>query len=287
MRYRLWFPLLVLVAPGLAHAQGSEARRADSIRLASFDSLLASNFLTDSAAIRRDSAFGLIRPSTKGIPISDADSLDWVAARSLAERATGFRVVVSMFDRRLWVIRGADTLMSAPVAVATRASLEYGDMSWTFDTPRGRRTVRGKQANPLWTPPLWHYAEVAKSRGLKMAFLTRDSAAWLADGNRIVVKGRQVGLVNRDTAGFEVLPADEEIVFDSTLYVPPLGTKNRRIDGELGKYRLDLGDGYLLHGTPHIQTIGDAATHGCVRLADEDIQWLYRHVPTGARVYIY
>ncbi|MDQ6830525.1 MAG: L,D-transpeptidase [Gemmatimonadota bacterium] len=279
--------MLLLSAPALATAQGAETRRADSLRLASSDSLLATNFLTEPGASKRDSAFGLIRASTKGYPTSEADSLDWLAARGSAERAKGFRVVVSMFDRRLWVIRGADTLMSAPVAVATRASLEFGDSSWVFDTPRGTRTVRSKRANPLWTPPIWHYAEVAKSKELKLAFLSRDNPEWLSDGSRIAVRGREIGLVTRDLGTFQPLPADEEIVFDSTLYVPPLGTRNRRIDGELGKYRLDLGDGYLLHGTPHIQTIGDAATHGCVRLTDEDIQWLYRHVPVGTRVYIY
>jgi L,D-transpeptidase YbiS len=30
-----------------------------------------------------------------------------------------------------------------------------------------------------------------------------------------------------------------------------------------------------------------AATHGCVRLRDDDIEWLYEHVPVGTKVYIY
>ena len=51
--------------------------------------------------------------------------------------------------------------------------------------------------------------------------------------------------------------------------------------------RLDLGEGYLLHGTPYKESLGMAATHGCVRLGDEDIEWLYDHVPVGTRVYIY
>ena len=72
------------------------------------------------------------------------------------------------------------------------------------------------------------------------------------------------------------LPLDEEVVFDDTLYMPPLGTKNRRIYGELGSYRLDLGDGYLIHGTPEESTVGDAVTHGCVRLKEEDIKLAVR-----------
>ena len=33
--------------------------------------------------------------------------------------------------------------------------------------------------------------------------------------------------------------------------------------------------------------IGKAATHGCMRLRDEDIEWLYQYVPVGTRIYIY
>jgi lipoprotein-anchoring transpeptidase ErfK/SrfK len=28
-------------------------------------------------------------------------------------------------------------------------------------------------------------------------------------------------------------------------------------------------------------------THGCIRLYDEDIEWLYERVPVGTAVYIY
>ena len=46
-------------------------------------------------------------------------------------------------------------------------------------------------------------------------------------------------------------------------------------------------DGYLLHGTPYDDSIGTAATHGCVRLRADDVQWLYENVPVGTPVYIY
>jgi hypothetical protein len=107
----------------------------------------------------------------------------------------------------------------------------------------------------------------------------------LSDGRRLVVRDSLVGFMLPD--GFAPLPADEHIVFDSTLYAPPLGTKNRFVDGELGRYMLDMGSGYRLHGTPREQTIGSATTHGCVRLRDEDVQWLYDFVPVGTKVYIY
>jgi lipoprotein-anchoring transpeptidase ErfK/SrfK len=99
------------------------------------------------------------------------------------------------------------------------------------------------------------------------------------------VRDGEVGLIEGGT--FAALPTDEHIIFDSTLYVPPLGTKNRMVEGELGKFRLNIGDGFLLHGTPYKSSIGYAATHGCVRMRDQDIEWLYELVPVGTKVYIY
>jgi L,D-transpeptidase-like protein len=217
---------------------------------------------------------------------SRADSLDWEAARGRAERARGMRVVISLQDRRLWTMIDADTLMTAEVAVATDSTLEYLGKRWVFKTPRGARSVIRKEAGPVWVPPIWHYYEVAKERGLGVRELPRDRAIPLGDGRQLEVRYGVAGIRGWD-GGFEELPTDEEIIFDNVLYIPPMGTKNRAVEGELGKYRLDLGQGYLLHGTPHQESIGQAATHGCIRLRDEDIAWLYEFVPVGTKVYIY
>jgi L,D-transpeptidase ErfK/SrfK len=91
----------------------------------------------------------------------------------------------------------------------------------------------------------------------------------------------------RPNGGEEVIPADEEIIVDRTLYVPPVDTQNRRVPGELGAFALALGGGYLLHGTPHKDSIGQAATHGCIRLGDDAIAYLYRNVAVGTPVYIF
>jgi lipoprotein-anchoring transpeptidase ErfK/SrfK len=217
---------------------------------------------------------------------TDAERAEYEKAKALADRATELRVVVSMFDRELYVLDGSDTLMVAPVAVAVDTTLSYNGKSWKFETPRGKRRVLSKEANPVWTPPVWHYAEVASRQGLRLAYLERGRTVPLSDGRKLGIRGDRVGTF--DAAGdFTALPADEEIVFDGTVFVPPTGTANRRIEGELGKYKLSLGEGYLLHGTPHTASIGTAATHGCVRLLDEDIEWLYDQVPVGTPVYIY
>jgi hypothetical protein len=216
---------------------------------------------------------------------SKADSLAWARARATAEKASGLRIVVSLKDAHLWTLVGNDTVLSAPVAVAKGTTLKYGKQKWTFDTPRGVRTVLGKEADPVWQPPEWLYAETAVEYGLKVGHLYNNSKIKLADGKILTVQNGEAGVI--ENGQFLTLPTDEHIVFGDTLYVPPLGSKNRKVEGELGKFRLNMGDGFLLHGTPYKDSIGLAATHGCVRLRDEDIEWLYEHVPVGTKVYIY
>jgi hypothetical protein len=160
-----------------------------------------------------------------------------------------------------------------------------GHQRWIFQTPRGSRVVRHKTAEPIWIPPLWHYMEVARNNGLHVARLPLKTKLHLGDGRWLAVRDSVAGVI--DHGEFLPLPTDEEIVFGDTLYIPPIGTRNRRITGELGPYMLDLGDGYLLHGTPHVESIGAASTHGCIRLRDEDIAWLFAFVPLGTEVYIY
>ncbi len=217
---------------------------------------------------------------------SRGDSLASVRTRVAADRDNDLRVVVSLNDRKLWAIIGPDTLLQAPIAVSTDETLEYAGKSWRFETPRGVRTVIAKKENPVWIPPEWHYAEVAQEHGLKLAAMTAGKTV-LSDGRVLDVRDNQIGVVDGTTGEFAYLPTDEEVIFDSTLFIPPVGTLNRRIEGELGRHMLDTGNGFLLHGTPNKSSIGTAATHGCIRLRDDDIAWLYDMIPVGTRVYIY
>lgn len=58
-------------------------------------------------------------------------------------------------------------------------------------------------------------------------------------------------------------------------------------DNPLGAYWMGLGKShYGIHGTPMPWSIGRPATHGCIRLYDEDIETLYRTVPSGTEVKI-
>jgi hypothetical protein len=218
---------------------------------------------------------------------SRRDSLDWGTAKRMAEQSAGYRVVISLMDRELKVVRDSDTVYTAQVAVGNRESIEFKGKRWTFNTPRGRRTVMAKDSNPVWIPPEWHYAEVALDNNLAaVRQMKSEEPIKLQDGRTLTVIDSVVGLLLDDST-FAVLPRDEEIVFFDTLYIPPVDTKNRRVEGMLGKFRLDMGQAYYLHGTPYLKSIGRAATHGCIRLKDEDIAWLYQNVPVGTSVYIF
>jgi hypothetical protein len=217
--------------------------------------------------------------------VTRKDSLVSANARRAAARSTEMRIVVSIGARRLWVLAGPDTLLDAPVAVGMGRTLAYGGKRWVFATPLGVRNVRAKRSTPFWRPPDWAYAEVAREHGLKLARMRADRPVRLRDGRQLIVRDSLVGIMMPD--GFAPLPVEEHIVFNETLYVPPHGTRNRLIEGTLGIYQLDLGDGYLLHGTPNEESIGWATTHGCVRLRGHDIEWLFANVPVGTAVYLY
>jgi len=204
----------------------------------------------------------------------------------VADGAEGRRIVISLRARRLWLIDNRDTLLAARVAVGKGTRLTDGTREWDFSTPTGVRSVIRKERDPVWVPPDWHYVELARDRALTLVRLERGSGVMLADGSRVLAEGERVRRVRSD-GDVEEIPPGEELLFGDTLFLPPLGTANRRIVGELGAYKLDLGDGYLIHGTPHKDSIGTAATHGCIRLEDDALALLYRSVPVGTRVYIY
>jgi lipoprotein-anchoring transpeptidase ErfK/SrfK len=249
-----------------------------------------------SALVRALAVAALAAPAAAAQPYValDGDGADAAVAapaptnplRVRAERDRGLRIMVSLDERKLLVMSQADTLLAAPVAVGSGAKLKGLDRSWTFETPKGVRQVIGKRTDPVWTPPDWMYVETAQEHGLKLQRVVPGKPVALPGGMKLVVRRDVMGVLEAN-GKFTPIPDGEHAVYGDVLYIPPLGTKNRRIPGELGKFALDTGDGILLHGTPYQSTVGQKVSHGCVRLRDEDIAWLHRHVPVGTRVYLY
>jgi hypothetical protein len=262
--------LLLLSTAGLGAATVSARYRRDVTRLVFNDNL---QVLED---VKR--TVGLV-----------SDSLQTVVDTPIDSSAGSAYVVVSIADRRLWYRDGDSLLFTTRVATGSGKVLaKGGGNQWKFETPRGRLVVLSKESDPAWVPPDWHYVEVAHKKKLGLLALKRSDVIPLPDSTVMAVTGANI--VKRYPDGTEeVLEAAEgkDLIVDGKVIIPPFGTNQRRFPGVVGTHRLNLGDGYALHGTDVPSSIGSAASHGCVRLRNEDIETLYRIVPVGTPVYIY
>lgn len=218
-----------------------------------------------------------------------ADSLRAELA-SVPPPADSAYLVVSITDRRVWYKRGDSVLFTAPVATGSGKQLvvQGGAKVLRFETPRGRLVVQRRDSAPAWIPPDWHYQEQANKRKLGLTQLVRGKPMPLRDGGKITVLGNDVVRIGPDGVVRPLAATDgREIVADGKIVIPPFGTNQRKYGDVLGTFRLYLGDGYALHGTNNPASVGQAVSHGCVRLRNEDIAELYHRVAVGTPVYIY
>jgi lipoprotein-anchoring transpeptidase ErfK/SrfK len=219
---------------------------------------------------------------------------------------TAQTIIVSTAENRVYVRSNHRTVFKAVCSTGKHATLIDGGRTLVFRTPIGKFQVRSKEENPVWIPPDWHYVELARKSGRKVVRLNpgqsidADTGAaarqtgggvwdWIGEsgGARrvLVVKNNTVVEVSN---GIErELPAGAMILAGNTLVIPPFGTPQRKFEKVLGAYRLNLGDGYALHGTQAVNQLGRSVSHGCVRLGDADIAALYKMANVGDEVLIY
>ena len=70
--------------------------------------------------------------------------------------------------------------------------------------------------------------------------------------------------------------------------VPVFAEDRRRFQrGVLGRYALYFLPDYMIHGTVYEINLGKSVTHGCVRVGDEDLGYLFERVQTGWPVYVF
>ncbi len=70
--------------------------------------------------------------------------------------------------------------------------------------------------------------------------------------------------------------------------VPVLPWDFNRLDAvTLGRYALEIGEGYEIHGTLYPHLLGRHITHGCIRLNAHDLEAAFNLMRTGSHVYIY
>lgn len=74
---------------------------------------------------------------------------------------------------------------------------------------------------------------------------------------------------------------------EAGLPVPAINASSRYEYGVLGDYALNLGHGYLIHGTLYQRFLGLPVTHGCIRLNDDNLELVYKSLDINAKVYIF
>lgn len=218
-------------------------------------------------------------------------------------------ILVSTAENKVYVRRDRKVIFEAVCSTGKGTTLVDNGRTMVFSTPIGKFRIVSKEEHPLWVPPDWHYVEEARKTGMRVVRLNagdsidattgnatapaRETGVWKWLGSEAAVPAAPVLKVKGNTVveirdGVErELPAGEMIRAGNTLVIPPVGVKQRQFDKVLGSYRLNLGDGYALHGTQQTTQLGRSVSHGCVRLGDADIAALYAMASVGDEVVIY
>lgn len=238
---------------------------------------------TEATRRAREEAHANLKPTPAGVAAGSAAALE-VQKRATKDRS--LRVLVSTVERTLWLMQDTTVLFVAPVAVGMQESFTWAGKTYDFNTPHSQRKVIAKQEMPLWVPPDWHYFEKAAEQNLIPVALKKKDVVQLADSTRIEVRGDQVGRVNQ-FGNFWPFTPGAEIIFEGLIFIPPVGTAQRKVSEVLGTHKLEIGNGYLIHGTNEEASIGEAVSHGCVRMYNQDVAELYLRVPIGTAVYIF
>ena len=187
-----------------------------------------------------------------------------------------FIITVSTAENKVYAKRNGQLVFEAVCSTGKNTALNIGGRTMVFRTPIGRFKIQSKEEHPLWVPPDWHYVEQARKQGLDVVRLNRGDC--VAD---VCAQGSEVY-----AGGARVEPGDL-VVRGGAVIIPPVGTSAREVPDVLGNYRLNIGDGYALHGTQEVSHLGQNASHGCVRLDNKDIERLYQMANVGDEVVIY
>ncbi|MDQ6891468.1 MAG: L,D-transpeptidase [Acidobacteriota bacterium] len=218
-------------------------------------------------------------------------------------------IIVSTAENRVVVRQSGKVVFQAVCSTGKGTTLIEDGRKMVFETPTGRFKIRSKEENPVWVPPDWHYVEEARKKGGDVVRLRPGEAVDSATGNPVATdassggifgglgkskaKGKILTIENgtvvelRPDGTKQELPPGEVIRAGKNVVIPPVTAPQRRFGKVLGRYRLNLGGGYALHGTQAVDQLGRAVSHGCVRLADKDLEQLYAMTKVGDQVIIY
>ena len=189
---------------------------------------------------------------------------------------SAFVITVSTQENKVYARRNGQLVFEAVCSTGKNETLRAQGRTMVFRTPIGRFRILSKEENPKWVPPDWHYIEEAQKEGLEIVRLQHGQR--LGD---LYVSGNDV------YANGYPIEGGQTIVRGGAIVIPPVGTRARQFPDVLGTHRLNLGDGYALHGTQAVRQLGQSVSHGCVRLHNDDIARLYSMANVGDEVVIY
>ncbi len=273
-------------------------------RYAVVDELMERNKAAALSALRAEGAQRQGNINSMTTSLSDADA----TLRDFED--TDQTILVSTAENKVYVRKDRNVVFDAVCSTGKGTTLVDKGRTMVFSTPIGKFRIVSKEKDPVWVPPDWHYVEEARKNGLRVVRLNRgdsidastggaaiperEKGVWALLGAEQTTTGSgRVLKVKGDTIvevanGVErELPAGTMIRAGNSVVIPPIGVKQRRFAKVLGNYRLNLGDGYALHGTQQIAELGRSVSHGCIRLGDQDMADLYAIANVGDEVVIY
>jgi len=272
----------LLLAVALAALSFAQASRLTAEARQTEQSLSALSAANDQASARRAEASLEARASLEAV-YAERDDLEASAAEPVA---VGERwLSVSLADRAVTLFVDGEAKMTAGVAVGMGNDPNAGAWARPFSTPRGRRSIVGLVEEPVWIPPDWHYAEQSHVTGLPVVAVSEGQAYEVGDGSTVEVRGGSVGLVK--DGEFTAYASGTNIVAGGAVIQPPVSSSQRRYKYVLGKHMIDIGQGYAFHGTDKPWSVGQAASHGCMRMKTDEIAALFAQVEVGDPVFIY
>ena len=210
--------------------------------------------------------------------------------------AVAWKLVVGTALAALFGFALDPVAVGSPTVVATAADLGPSDpqmdelrgsvttLAATFakQAPRGRYIVIDRGNNRLWVrtaKEVEHEAVVSTGSGTTLKESGGKQRTWTFEtpqGRLKVLSMRRNPIWVKPDWAF--LEEGEQ---------PPTRTSERVDKGSLGEWALDLGDGYMIHGTLYERLLGRSLTHGCVRVGREDLREVARLAHPGTPVFIY
>jgi lipoprotein-anchoring transpeptidase ErfK/SrfK len=273
-----------------------DERRLD--RLAVVDQMIAERTGNKAEALRREEQ---ARAASVTALQNKVQSLEKQTEEPVDTQQT---IIVSTAENKVYVRSGGQTIFEAICSTGKGTTLAVDGRTMIFDTPIGKFRIRSKEENPQWVPPDWHYVEQARKSGMRVIRLNPgakidantgdlskgDQGVWGwfgGSGSTRTLQVKNGTVVENDNGVERELPPGKLIIAGNTVVIPPVDSPQRHFDKVLGRYRLNLGDGYALHGTQESDQLGRSVSHGCVRLGDADIERLYAMTKVGDEVVIY